>query len=125
MKFNTTKKFPFVADYYGYTGVTSADGTVSTKIYTKVAQKITLSMTSDLALGGATTVTGTDLGSVFIQSRTILQIDGLITNILDSTGALMYQGGGEWKVTMSAPYLGPRGIQDGYKYRLVQTKGNI
>lgn len=124
MKFNTTRKFPFAADYYGYTTVTSFDQTVTTKNYTTIPQRITLSMTSDLALGGATTVTGSDLGAVFIQSRTKMQLEGLIKNILDSTGALMYEGGGEWKITMSAPYLGPNGIQDGYKYRLVQTKGN-
>ncbi len=124
MKFNTTRKFPFAADYYGYTTVTSFDQTVTTKNYTTIPQRITLSMTSDLALGGATTVTGSDLGAVFIQSRTKMQLDGVIKNILDSTGALMYEGGGEWKITMSAPYLGPNGIQDGYKYRLVQTKGN-
>jgi hypothetical protein len=125
MKFNTTRKFPFYADYYGYTNITSADGTLTTKNYAVVPQRVSVSMTSDLALGGATTVTGADLGAVFVQSRTKMQLDGLIKNILDSTGALMYEGGGEWKITMSAPYLGPNGIQDGYKYRLVQTKGNI
>lgn len=82
-------------------------------------------MTSDLALGGASTVSGKDLGSVFIYTRTKLQIDAKLRNILDSQGTLMYDSGGEWIVTMSAPYLGPMGIQDGYKYRLSQIKGNI
>lgn len=125
MLFNTTRSFPFVADAYFYKQETSFDGRVVTNVYDVVPTKIRLSMTSDLALGGATTVTGTDLGSVFIYTRTKLQIDAKIKNILDSQGKLMYDGGGEWKVTMSAPYLGPMGIQDGYKYRLAQTKGNI
>lgn len=125
MLFNTTRSFPFIADYYAYTKVTSFDGRVVTNVYATIPVKIKLSMTSDLALGGATTVTGSDLGSVFIYSRSKLQIDGIIRNIYDSQGNVMYEGGGEWKVTMSAPYLGPMGIQDGYKYRLAQTKGNI
>jgi hypothetical protein len=125
MLFNTTRKFPYVADVYFYKQQTSFDGRVVTNVYDVVPTKIRLSMTSDLALGGATTVTGTDLGSVFIYTRTKLQIDAKLANILDSQGTVMYEGGGEWKVTMSAPYLGPMGIQDGYKYRLSQTKGNI
>ena len=125
MKFNTTRKFPYVADYYSYKTVTSADGRVTENVYSTVATKIRISMSSDLALGGAATVTGTDLGSVFIDTRDILQIKGRITNVLDALGNKMYAGGGEWEVTMSSPYLGPGGIQDGYKYRLSQTKGNI
>ena len=124
MKFNTVRKFPFEADYYGYKTVTSANGTVTNKVFNTVPQPIRISMSVDLALGGATTVTGTDLGSVFIDCLTKLQIDGLIKNIKDAQGNIMYEGGGEWKVTMSAPYLGPNGIQDGYKYRLAQTSGN-
>lgn len=125
MLFNTTRSFPFIADYYAYVTVTSFDGRVTTKQYATNPIKIKLSMTSDLALGGATTVTGADLGSVFIYTRNKLQIEGIIRNIYDSQGNIMYEGGGEWKVTMSAPYIGPMGIQDGYKYRLAQTKGNV
>jgi hypothetical protein len=124
MKFNTVRKFPFVGSYYGYKIVTSADGTVTNKVFATVPQIIKLSMSVDLALGGAATVTGQDLGSVFIDCLTKLQIDGVIKNILDTKGNVMYEGGGEWKVTMSAPYLGPNGIVDGYKYRLSQTAGN-
>lgn len=125
MRFNTVRKFPFAGDYYGYKNVTSADGTVTTKVFDKVPQQIRLSMSVDLALGGAATVTGQDLGSVFIDCLTKLQIDGVIKNILDTKGNVMYAGGGEWKVTMSAPYLGPNGIIDGYKYRLAQVAGNV
>ena len=125
MLFNTTRKFPYVADAYFYKQQTSFDGRVVTNVYDVLPTKIRLAMTSDLALGGATTVTGKDLGSVFIYTRTKLQIDAKLRNILDSQGTLMYDSGGEWIVTMSAPYLGPMGIQDGYKYRLSQTKGNI
>lgn len=125
MKFNTTRKFPYVADYYSYKTVTSADGRVTQNVYATTPVKIRISMSSDLALGGAATVTGTDLGSVFIDTREILQIKGKLKNVLDSAGKTMYAGGGEWEVTMSAPYLGPGGIQDGYKYRLAQTKGNV
>lgn len=125
MKFNTTRAFPYVADAYTYTQQTSFDGRVVTNVYAVNPIKIRLSMTSDLALGGASTVKGEDLGSVFIYTRTRLQLKAKLKNIVDSQGNLMYEGGGEWEVTMSAPYLGPMGIQDGYKYRLVQTKGNI
>lgn len=125
MKFNTTRKFPYVADYYSYRTVTSADGRVTQNVYSVVPTQIRISMSSDLALGGASTVTGTDLGSVFIDTRSILQLKGRIKNVLDSLGNTMYEGGGEWEVTMSAPYLGPGGIQDGYKYRLAQIKGNV
>lgn len=125
MLFNTTRVFPYTGSHYAYRRVTSADGRVTTNQYDTSPTTIRFSMTSDLALGGATTVTGSDLGSVFIYSRSKLQIDSIIEEIYDSQGKLMYEGGGQWKVTMSAPFLGPMGIQDGYKYRLAQTKGNI
>lgn len=125
MKFDTTRVFPYTGDYFKYKTVTSADGTVSTKVYETVPTKIKFSMSVDLALGGAATVTGQDLGSVFIDSLTKMQLDGLIKNVLDAKGNQMYDGGGVWKVTMSAPYLGPNGVQNGYKYRLAQVEGNI
>jgi len=125
MLFNTTKRFPYLADYYPYKTIKSVDGRITSTVYDAIPTVIKISMTSDLALGGAATVTGQDLGSVFIDSRSKLQINGIIRNIYDSIGKIMYEGGGEWKVTMSAPYLGPNGIQDGYKYRLAQTAGNI
>lgn len=124
MKFHTTHKYLFLADYYSYKVVTSSTGSVSTKVYETNPQQILISMTSDLALGGAATVTGTDLGSVFARSATKLQIDGLVKNIKDARGAVMYEGGGEWIVTMSAPFIGPNGQIEGYKYRMAQTAGN-
>lgn len=125
MKFNTTREYYFSADYYSYQSFTSADGTIVQKKYATTPVQIQLNMTTNLALGGATTYTGTDLGSVFITSPTKLQISGKIKNLRDSKGTLSYEGGGEWIVTMSAPRVGPRGIQDGYTYRLAQTAGNV
>jgi hypothetical protein len=124
MKFNTTSKYMFVADYYSYKTVSTAGGGVASKVYETVPKKITLSMTSNLELGGATTVTGTDLGSVFASSDTRMQLEGVIRNILDSKGTPMYEGG-EWRITMSAPKIGPNGVLNGYKYRLLQVAGNI
>jgi len=125
MKFNTTSKYLFVADYYSYRNVTTTTGNVTTKVYETNPKKVLISMTSNLELGGATTVTGTDLGSVFATSETKMQIDGILKNILDSKGNPMYEGGGEWKITMSAPKIGPNGVLDGYRYRLLQTAGNV
>jgi len=125
MKFNTVRKFPYAADYYSYKNVSTANGTVITKVYGTVPTKIFISMSVDLALGGAATVTGSDLGSVFIDCLTKLQIGGILKNITDAKNNIMYEGGGSWIVTMSAPYLGPNGIQEGYKYRLAQIEGNV
>lgn len=125
MKFFTTRKFPFIGDYYSYKTVTTANGTVSTKVYSTVPQKIKFNMAVNIVMGGEVNVTNSDLGSTFIDSLTKMQIDGVIKNILDAKGNVLYEGGGEWKITQSAPYLGPNGIEDGYKYRLVQIAGNI
>jgi hypothetical protein len=123
MKFSTTAKFPYTGDYYRYTTVTS--GTSTTKVFSPVPEKIKFTMTVNLALGGAVTWNGSDLGAVFIDTLSKLQIDGVVKNILDSKGKQMFDGGGEWKITMSAPFLGPNGVQEGYKYRLAQTVGNL
>jgi len=112
MKANTTKQYPYLGDYYGYTIVTSADGLVSNRVYTAVATPITMDLSVNL------------LGDLVIESQTKMQLNGYIQNIVDANDEEIYTDG-QWKIIQTAPLLGPMGLKAGYKYRAGIIAGNI
>jgi len=112
MKANTTKQYPYLGDYYGYTVVTSADGTVSNNVYTTVPTPVTMQLSVNL------------LGELVIESQTKMQMNGYIKNIVDANNDEIYTDG-EWKILQTAPLLGPMGLKAGYKYRAQLIAGNI
>ena len=112
MKANTTKQYPYLGDYYGYTVVTSADGTVTENVYATVPTQVTLELSVNL------------LGDLVIESQTKMQLNSYIKNIVDANGEEIYAEG-EWKIIQTAPVLGPMGLKAGYKYRANIIAGNI
>jgi len=112
MKANTTKQYPYVGDYYGYTVVTSADGIVTSNVYTSVPTPVTMSLSVNL------------LGELVIESQTKMQMNGYVKNIVDANDDEIYTDG-EWQIVQTAPILGPMGLKAGYKYRAIIIAGAI
>ena len=112
MKANTTKEYHFTGDYYSYTQVTSADGTVTTKRYVTVPEQVKMSLTTNV------------VGELIIESQTKMQLEGYLKNVLDRGGEEIYIGG-EWMIQQTQPVLDPNGYKDGYKYRASMIAGDI
>lgn len=112
MKANTTKEYLYSGDYYGYTLVTSADGTVTERVYNDFFTTVELALSVNL------------LGDLVIDSPSKMQLNGFITNVVDRNGEEIYTGGG-WQIFQTAPILGPNGIKAGYRYRARIIQGNI
>jgi len=111
MKSNTTKEYPYAGDYYGYTLVTSADGTVTNKVYS-FSGKVLLSLSVNL------------LGELLIESQSKMQLNSYLKAVLDRNGEEIYTGG-IWEIIQTAPILGPNGIKGGYQYRARMIEGQI
>jgi hypothetical protein len=112
MKSNTTKEYPYTGDYYGYTIITSSDGTTTSKQYVTVPTSIKMILDVNL------------LGDLNIESESKLQLNGYVGNILDRNGDEIYVDG-LWEIFQTAPLLGPLGIKAGYKYRARIIQGNV
>jgi hypothetical protein len=112
MKANTTKQYPYTGDLYGYTQVTSADGTVTTNVYTQDPTPVSLALSVNL------------LGDLVIESESKMQLNAYLENIVDANGEEIYQGG-QWEIFQTAPLLGPMGLKAGYRYRARIISGNI
>jgi hypothetical protein len=112
MKSNTTKTYPYSGNYYGYTLVTSADGTVTERKYNEFFTIVNMALTVNL------------LGELVIESESKMQLNGYISNVLDKNDENIYVDG-VWQITQTAPLLGPLGIKGGYKYRARLIEGQI
>jgi len=112
MKANTTKQYPYTGDLYGYTLVTSADGSVTERVYTEVPTQVSLALSVNL------------LGDLVIESKSKMQLNAYLSNVLDANGEEIYVGG-QWQIFQTAPLLGPMGIKAGYRYRARIIAGNI
>lgn len=112
MKANTTKQYPYTGDLYGYTLVTSADGSVTERVYTEVPTQVSLALSVNL------------LGDLVIESESKMQLNAYLSNVLDANGEEIYVGG-QWQIFQTAPLLGPMGIKAGYRYRARIIAGNI
>ena len=100
MKANTTKQYLYRGDYYGFTVVTSADGLVSTDVYTTVPTEVSMALSVNL------------LGDLVIESETKMQLRGYISNITDVNDDEIYADG-QWEIIQTSPILGPMGIKAG------------
>ena len=112
MKANTTKQYLYKGELYGYTQVTSADGTVTENIYTEVPTQVSMALSISL------------VGELLIESESKMQKNAYLQNIVDANGDEIYQDG-IWKIIQTAPLLGPMGLKDGYKYRAQIIGGDI
>ena len=112
MKANTTKQYPYTGDLYGYTQVTSADGSVTENVYTEVPEQVSMRLSVNL------------LGELVIESQSKMQLNAYLSNVVDANAEEIYLNG-QWKVTRTAPFLGPMGLKDGYQYRASLIDGQI
>ena len=112
MKANTTKEYLYSGNYYGYTLVTSADGTTTERIYNTFFTEVELALSVNL------------LGDLVIDSPAKMQLNGYLGNIVDRNGEEIYTDG-VWEIFQTAPILGPSGIKAGYRYRARIIQGNI
>ena len=112
MKANTTKQYLYTGDYYGYTLVTSADGTVTQRNYNVVGTPTVMALRVNL------------LGDLVIESPSKMQLNSYIKNVVDQDGEEIYVDG-VWQIFQTAPLLGPMGLKTGYQYRARLIEGNI
>jgi len=112
MKTNTIKNYPFTADYYGYTQITSADGTVTENRYATIPTEVTLMVSVNF------------IGDLDIQSDIKMQIDSLLKKIKDAAGNEIYENG-EWTITQTMPRINALYIKDGYSYKARMISGDI
>jgi hypothetical protein len=118
MRLNTTKNYFYLADYYSYTLLTSADGTVTTRQYVVVPQQVSTDITVNLNNN-----TGV-IGDLVITSEFKMQLDGYLKRILDKNGDEVYEDG-VWKITSTMPLLNSLGLREGYRYTAQLIAGNI
>lgn len=112
MKPIVAKQYPYTADYYSYTIITSADGTVTERRYATIPTEVKLSLSVNL------------LGDLVIESETKFQINSYLKNILDRNGEQIYTDG-VWEIYQTAPLLSGLGTKEGYKYKARLIEGNI
>ena len=112
MKPNLTKTFPYTGDYYSYTLITSADGTVTERRYATFPTEVKLSLSVNL------------LGDLVIDSETKFQINSYLKNIVDRNGEQIYTDG-VWEIYQTAPLLSGLGTKEGYRYRARLIDGLI
>lgn len=114
MLFDTFRrsKYNYTAEYYGYTKVTSADGSVTENVYTEVPEQIILAL--------STTFTG----DIVILTNSKLQKAGYVANIQDRNGTEIYIDG-RWEIKSTQPVVNALGIVEGYKYKAKIISGDI
>jgi hypothetical protein len=112
MKPIVAKQYPYTGDYYSYTLVTSADGTVTERRYATIPTEVRLSLSVNL------------LGELVIDSETKMQLAGRLKNIVDRNGEKIYDAG-EWDIVQTMPVLSGLGTKEGYRYRARLIAGNI
>lgn len=106
------KQYPYTGNYFGYTTTTSADGSVTEKIYTTIPTEVKMSISVNL------------LGDLIIDSESKMQEAGYIRSIVDKNGEEIYQNG-LWEIFQSAPLLSGIGTKEGYRYRARIIGGNV
>jgi hypothetical protein len=112
MKPIVAKQYPYTGDYYSYTLITSADGTVTERRYATIPTEVKLSLSVNL------------LGELVIDSETKMQLAGKLKNIVDRNSESIYQNG-EWDIVQTMPVLSGLGTKEGYRYRARLIAGNI
>lgn len=114
MLFNTlgSAKYNYTADYYAYTKVTSADGSVTENVYDEVPQSIILALST------------TFIGDIVILTDSKLQNKGYISNITDRNGNPVYVDG-LWEIKQTQPIVNALGIVEGYKYKAKIISGDV
>jgi hypothetical protein len=112
MLFSAYKTYPYTADYFSYTQVTLADGTVTGNTYIGVPTQIQLSVSTSFT------------GNLIMICKTKLQNAGRISNLVDKNGVEIYPDA-VWQINSTQPVLNAVGLVEGYKYKATIISGNI
>lgn len=109
--FSTYKKFNYTADVYGYTLITSPDGTTTEREYEVVPQNYAMQVTTSFA------------GDLVILSNAKFQRQALILELKDRNGNEIYNNGA-WEISSTQPITNALGLIDGYKYKAKLIQGD-
>lgn len=112
MLFNAYKTYPYTVDYYSYTLITSADGTVTEKRYSTIPQEIKVAISTSF------------IGDLIIIAREKLQKNGRLANLIDRNGTEIYPEA-IWEITSTMPRTSPVGFVEGFKYKAKIISGNV
>lgn len=112
MKPLLTRQYPYTGDLYGYTIVTSEDGSTTQKLYATNPSQVSMSLSINL------------LGDLVIESETKMQISAKLQNIKDKNGEQIYLNG-VWEIIQTSPLLSGIGTKEGYKYRATLISGDV
>lgn len=112
MLFNTYKSYPYTVDYYSYTLITSADGTVTTKRYVTIPTQIKVNLSTSFT------------GDLIILTKEKLQKNGILKNVVDKNGKEIYENS-EWEIQSTMPTTISVGLVEGYKYQAKIISGDI
>lgn len=112
MKPLQAKQYPYTGDYYSYTLVTSADGSVTEKQFATVPTTVKMSLSVSL------------IGELLIESQNKMQRGSYVSNIKDKNGEVIYEDG-VWQIVQTAPLLSGIGTKEGYKYRAQIISGDV
>jgi hypothetical protein len=111
MLFDAYKKYPYTADYFSYTQVTLADGTVTGNTYIGVPTQVQVAISTSF------------IGDLIIICKSKLQNAGRIGNLVDKNGVEIYPGA-VWQISTTMPRTSPIGLVEGYKYKAKIISGN-
>lgn len=111
MLFDTYKKYPYAADYFTYTTVTSVDGNISERRYSATPETFQLAISTSY------------VGDLIIVSKTKLQNFTRISNLVDKNGVEIYPDA-VWQISSTMPRTSPIGLVEGYKYKAKIISGD-
>jgi hypothetical protein len=112
MLFNTVKNRNYTVDYKGYTIITSADGTVTTKRYDTIPTSIKVQISTSFT------------GDLIILADEKLQLEGYLENLVDRNGNIVYEDA-LWRISSTQPVVNAVGLVEGYKYKAKIISGNV
>lgn len=112
MLFNAYRTYPYTADYYSYTLITSADGTVTERRYTTIPTEIKVAISTSF------------IGDLVIITKEKLQKNARLSNLVDRNDNQIYPGA-TWEITQTMPRTNPVGFVEGYKYKAKIISGDI
>lgn len=111
MLFNTVKNRNYTVEVQGYREVTSADGTVTQKIYDVATTTVPVSISTSF------------IGDLIILADIKFQKDAYLLELKDRNENELYEGA-IWIITQTQPVVNAVGLVEGYKYKAKILTGN-
>lgn len=111
MLFNTVKNRNYTVEVQGYREVTSADGTVTQKIYDVATTTVPVSISTSF------------IGDLNILADIKFQKDAYLLQLKDRNENELYPDA-VWIITQTQPVVNAVGLVEGYKYKAKILTGN-